>query len=76
MKIYQVREMSTEDIQNELNDSVAALENYRFQSATGQLENYKSLKNTKRDIARMRTILKEREAGINQKLDKSKKEAK
>ena len=38
----------------------------------GQLENYKALKNTKRDIAKMVTVLKEREAGINAHLDKAK----
>lgn len=55
-----------EDLRNAIQDNYDALENYRFQKATSQLENYKSLMNTKRDIARMLTILKEKELGLNQ----------
>lgn len=72
MKTYQFREMTTADIENELKDSREAMENYRFQHATGQLENYKALKNVKRDIAKMVTVLKEREMGVNGHLDKVK----
>ncbi|HEX2788683.1 MAG TPA: 50S ribosomal protein L29 [Ignavibacteria bacterium] len=68
MKIYQIRELSTEDLRNAIQDNYDALENFRFQKATSQLENYKSLMNTKRDIARMLTILKERELGLNKDL--------
>lgn len=72
MKIYQIRELSTEDLKNAINDNYDALENYRFQKATSQLENYKAIKNTKRDIAQMLTVLKERELGLNLELkDKS-----
>jgi len=70
MKIYQLRDMTTEDLNNSLNDSYEALENFRFQHASGQLENYKALMNTKRDIARMLSVLKEREMGINKKSNK------
>jgi large subunit ribosomal protein L29 len=76
MKTYQYREMSTADVENELKDAQEALENYRFQHATSQLENFKALKNTKRDIAKMKTILKERAMGINENLQKGKKESK
>ncbi len=70
MKIYQLRDMTTEDLNNSLNDSYEALENFRFQHASGQLENYKALMNTKRDIARILTVLKDREMGINKKSNK------
>ena len=40
--------------------------NLRFQSATGQLQNTARLKAVKRDIARMYTVLSERELGISQ----------
>lgn len=73
MKIYQLRELSTEDLKSTLQENYAALENYRFQHAIGQLENFKSLGNTRKDIAKIQTILKEREKGINPQLDKSKK---
>lgn len=72
MKTYQFREMTTPDVENELKDSREALENYRFQHATGQLENFKAMKNVKRDIAKMVTVLKEREMGVNGHLDKAK----
>ncbi|MBK8980858.1 MAG: 50S ribosomal protein L29 [Ignavibacteria bacterium] len=61
MKINQVREMSPEDLKISLKDNYEALQNFRFQLATGQLENYKSLSATKRTIARIKTILKEKE---------------
>ncbi|MEO8447465.1 MAG: 50S ribosomal protein L29 [bacterium] len=72
MKIQQIRDMNTEDLKLALNDSYEALQNFRFQHSTGQLENYKSLPNMKRDIAKMRTIMKERELKINEKLNKAK----
>ncbi|HAY33348.1 MAG TPA: 50S ribosomal protein L29 [Ignavibacteria bacterium] len=61
MKINQVREMSPEDLKASLKDNYEALQNFRFQLATGQLENYKSLSATKKTIARIKTILKEKE---------------
>jgi large subunit ribosomal protein L29 len=70
MKTYQFREMSDEDLKGSLKDNYEALENLRFQHATGQLENFKALRNTKRDIAKIKTLLKEKELGINEKLNK------
>ncbi|MBM4157790.1 MAG: 50S ribosomal protein L29 [Ignavibacteria bacterium] len=61
MKLYQIKELSTKDLKHSLKDSMEALQNYRFQHSTGQLENYKAMKTTKRDIARMLTVLKQRE---------------
>jgi large subunit ribosomal protein L29 len=48
----------------ELKKAKEELFNLRFQSATGQLENHGRLKAVKRDIARIYTILRERELGI------------
>ena len=73
MKIYQIRELTTEDLKLTLKDNYEAVENLRFQHSTGQLENYKALANTQRDIARIQTIIKEREKGINVNLAKVKK---
>lgn len=61
MKIYQIRDLATKDLKVTLKDNYEALENFRFQHASGQLENFKSLANTKKDIARILTVLKERE---------------
>ncbi len=70
MKFYQIKDMTIEDLKNNLKDSYEALENYRFQHASGQLENYKSLTNTKKDIAKILTVLKQRELAENKNLKK------
>ena len=51
-------------LREELKKGKEELFNLRFQSATGQLENHGRLKAVKRDIARIYTILRERELGI------------
>jgi large subunit ribosomal protein L29 len=56
--------MEDERLVEELKKAKAELFNLRFQSATGQLENHGRLKAVKRDIARIYTILRERELGI------------
>jgi large subunit ribosomal protein L29 len=68
MKVQQIREMSPEDLEIALHDNYEALQNIRFQHSTGQLENYKSLSNIKKDVARIKTILKEKELKINEKI--------
>ena len=59
-------EKTNEEIEGFLKKSKEELFNLRFQSATGQLENTARLKAVKHDIARMYTILRERELGISQ----------
>ena len=56
--------MENERLLEELKKAKEELFNLRFQSATGQLENHGRLKAVKRDIARIYTILRERELGI------------
>jgi large subunit ribosomal protein L29 len=70
MKFYQIKDMTNEDLKHNLKDSYEALENYRFQHASGQLENYKSLTNTKKDIAKILTVLKQREIAETKNLKK------
>lgn len=53
-----------ESLVAELKKSKEELFNLRFQSATGQLESHGRLKAVRRDIARIYTILRERELGI------------
>ena len=55
-----------ERLVDELKKAKEELFNLRFQSATGQLENTARLKAVKHDIARMYTVLRERELGISQ----------
>ena len=53
-----------ERLADELKKAKEELFNLRFQSATGQLESHGRLKAVRRDIARIYTILRERELGI------------
>ena len=53
-----------ERLTEELKKAKAELFNLRFQSATGQLENHGRVRQVKRDIARIYTVLRERELGI------------
>ena len=55
---------SNDDLKAELSKSKEALFNMRFQAATGQLETNHRISEVKRDIARILTILRERELGI------------
>lgn len=70
MKTYQLRELSDKDLEITLQDNTDALENYRFQHATGQLENYKAMANAKKTIAKVKTLLREKELNINNKKKK------
>ena len=56
--------MEDERLIEELKKSKEELFNLRFQSATGQLESHGRLRAVKRDIARIYTVLRERELGI------------
>jgi large subunit ribosomal protein L29 len=58
----ELRELSDEDLEHRLAESRQELFNLRFQSVTGSLENSARLKVTKREIARILTVVHEREA--------------
>lgn len=60
----QLDSFDNERLVEELRKSKEELFNLRFQSATGQLENHGRLRAVKRDIARIYTVLRERELGI------------
>ena len=62
--IKNLNEKTNEEIEGVLKKSKEELFNLRFQSATGQLDNTARLKAVKHDIARMYTVLRERELGI------------
>ena len=61
MKAKQLHEMTTDELTRKVIDLKTELFNLRFQLATGQLPNALVIKQTKRDIARAKTILRERE---------------
>ena len=64
--IQNLNEKTNEEIEGFLKKSKEELFNLRFQHATGQLDNTARLKAVKRDIARMYTVLRERELGLSQ----------
>lgn len=61
MKAKELKEMTSQELTNKLNELKGELFNLRFQLATGQLENPVKVRFVKKDIARVKTILKERE---------------
>jgi len=63
MKTKELRELSAADLAEKLTESKKELFTLRFQHATSQLEKTHRLPEVKKDIARMQTILKEKEAG-------------
>lgn len=64
MKINELRELTDMELDKKLSDTKEELFNLRFQLATGQLDNYMRLKEVRRNIARIKTIMRERELGI------------
>ena len=62
MKASEIRELSMEERYRKLTELKEALFNLRFQHETGQLENSQKLKATRRDIARVQTIIQEEQA--------------
>ena len=61
MKITDLREMTNDEISQKLYDSQEELFNLRFQQSMNRLENANKLKDVKKGIARMKTLLTERE---------------
>ena len=64
MKNKEIRKMSDAQLQSSLKDLKAELFNLRFQLATGQLDNPMRIGGVKKDIARIKTIVRERELNI------------
>ena len=57
-------ELNDKDLEAKLREAKEELFNLRFQSATGQLESHGRLRLVKKDIARIYTVVRERELGI------------
>ena len=61
MKANEIRNLTTTEIEAKINELKDELFNLRFQLATGQLENTGSIREVRKGIARMKTIISERE---------------
>ena len=68
MKTSEIRDLNLEEMHRKVSDLKEELFNLRFQHEIGQLENPQRMKLTKRDIARLKTIIGE--VTINQQEDK------
>jgi len=64
VKTQEFRGQTNEDLAKKLKEAKEELFTLRFQSATGQLENHGRLRTVKTEIARIYTIMRERELGI------------
>jgi large subunit ribosomal protein L29 len=61
---HELDEMTDVDLEGKLREAKEELFNLRFQAATGQLESHGRLRTVKKDIARIYTVVRERELGI------------
>lgn len=61
MKANEIRKIASSDLEKELVELKSELFKLRFQSAANGLDNPMKIRNTKRDIAKIKTILRERE---------------
>jgi len=64
VKIDELRTLKTEDLTKQLDEAYQELLNLRFRLETRQLVNHREIVRVKKNIARLQTILKEKELGI------------
>ena len=60
-KASELRDLPVDELKQKLSETKEELFNLRFQNATGQLDNYKRLNVLKKDVARIKTLLRARE---------------
>ena len=61
----ELRELTDEELAERVRESKEELFNLRFQMATGQLSNNRRLRSVRHDIARIYTVMRERELGLS-----------
>ena len=64
MKVDEIRALSANELLKQLEEAHQELFNLRFRLATRQLVNHREIPRVKREIARLKTIIRERELGI------------
>lgn len=65
MKISEIRDMTSDELVAKVKELKSELLSYRFALATGQLANPKQISSTKKDIAKVKTVLAQREEKAN-----------
>jgi large subunit ribosomal protein L29 len=71
MKIDEIIQLPEVEIKQRLEDSLEELQNLRFQNATHQLDNPLRIRIVRRDVARIKTVLREIELGIRKPIKQS-----
>lgn len=66
MNAFEIKNLSDKDITQKLEEASEELFNLRFQLATGQVKDSNRIKAVKKDIARMKTILRQRQLAAQQ----------
>lgn len=66
MNTSELREQTIEELQNRLDEIKKRIFSLRFQKATGQLENSMGVRNLKKEVAVIKTLIREKQLGINQ----------
>ena len=61
MKTKQLRELTEQELEQQLRDSMDALVNLRMQAATSELENNQAIRRVRKDISKVKTLLREAE---------------
>lgn len=65
MKVAEIRQMTNDELTVKLDELVTELSNLRFQQATHQIEKPAVIRTVRRDIAKLKTIMRERELGLH-----------
>ena len=68
-KAAELRELNDTELEHRLGEAKEELFNLRFQNATGQLDNVARLPQVKRDVARIETLLREREIAAAEQME-------
>ena len=69
IKVSELRDLPLSDIEEKLTETKEELFNLRFQNATGQLDNYKRIGELKKDVARIKTVLRQLELSAHDEAD-------
>jgi large subunit ribosomal protein L29 len=64
MRAHEIRQLNDQELQKELEDSYKELLNLRFRVATKQLANTAQIRTARKNIARLITVVRERQAGV------------
>jgi large subunit ribosomal protein L29 len=70
MKKNELKDMTVSELEVKLKDNLDSLQNFRFQKALQQLEDPSQIRNIKREIAQLNTVLREYDLGLRNKSDK------